>query len=130
MQYKQISAVVLASILATAILATTAVMSQDVQAKKIKPVNPKCNNIKIQVRVSGVEENQTLVATVGLAGGVKSTAGVVEENDTSITLPVNFKKLNPCPEVGAPITGDVNGTSFDGTLKSLKKPNKISVELT
>jgi len=42
----------------------------------------------------------------------------------------SLKKLNPCPVVGDSFSSDVNGTSFSGTLSSLKKPNKVNVALS
>ena len=130
MKTKQVCALVIAATLLTALTAMSMTTMQDAEAKPGKKVNAKCNNIKVQVKVSGVEEGNTVVATVVLDGGVKSKLGVVEENETSITLPVNFKKLTPCPGIDSPITGNVNGTAFDSTLKSLKKPNVVKVNLS
>lgn len=94
-----------------------------------KPTQVKCNNVKVQVRVTGVEENQTVVASATIGASSKSKTGVVEANETSITLPINFKKISPCPGVGAEIFGNVNGTGFQSELKSLKKPNVVKVDL-
>jgi hypothetical protein len=46
-----------------------------------------------------------------------------------VAIPFQFKKLNPCPAIGDAFSGEVNGTSFNGELKSLTKPNKINVSL-
>jgi hypothetical protein len=47
----------------------------------------------------------------------------------TIKLPCHYH-LNSCTAVGYGFSGDVNGTSFAGTLASLKKPNKVSVALS
>ena len=52
------------------------------------------------------------------------------EGDNKVAIPLSFKKLNPCPVVGDSFSGDVNGTSFSGTVASLKKPNKVNVALS
>lgn len=116
-------------ILAT-ILLMTAVTVNDVDAKQQKKKPQKCNNIKIQVKVKGVEENQTYTANVTLGTGQKQKTGTVEENETSITLPVTFKKISPCPPIGFPFGGDVNGTEIDGQISSLKKPNRVTVDMS
>jgi len=112
-------------------LLTASLTLNDVQAKKVKQPKPqKCNNIKILVKVNGVEENQTYTANVTLGTGQKQKTGTVEVNETSITLPVQFHKISPCPSIGFPIGGDVNGTEINGQITSLKKPNKISVDIS
>lgn len=121
---KELTFAVLATILVASVtLAISPVMEVDAAPKK-----KACNNVKVQIRVDGVEENQTLVATAQIGESAKTKAGTVEENETSITIPLNFKRINPCPEIGSPIFGNVNGTGFEGELKSLKKPNRISVD--
>jgi hypothetical protein len=124
---KLVSASIIAIIVASMILAVS--LNQAVDAKK--PIKPtKCNNIKILVKVNGVEENQTYTANVTLGTGSKQKTGTVEVNETSITLPVQFKKISPCPPIGFPFGGDVNGTEINGNIQSLKKPNKVTVDLS
>jgi len=124
---KIVSASIIAILVASMIF--TISLNQSVDAKKPnKPV--KCNNIKILVRVNGVEENQTVTANVTLGTGQKQKTGTVEVNETSITLPVQFHKISPCPSIGFPIGGDVNGTAINGKITSLNKPNKITVSLS
>lgn len=123
---KQILILATVAILATALLLTSVTVAP-VDAAAKKPT--KCNNVKVQIKVNGVEENQTVVATAQIGSSAKTKSGVVEANETSITIPLNFKKISPCPAVGSEIFGNVNGTGFTGELKSLKKPNKITVDL-
>ena len=123
---KEIYAIALVAILATSILSIATL--EQVDAKKpVKPV--KCNNIKIIVKVSGVEENKTYTANVSLGTGSKTKSGVADDN-ISLSLPVMFKKIQPCPAIGFQFNGDVNGTDFQGTIKSLKKPNKVTVDVS
>ncbi|HTH21895.1 MAG TPA: hypothetical protein VL854_06725 [Nitrososphaeraceae archaeon] len=116
-------------ILALALLTMT-VASSDVlaQSDKKKP-QKQCNNVKVQVKINGVEENQTVITSATLGGKTVTKTQTVDENETSITAPLNFKKISPCPTIGESIFGNVNGTGFTGELKSLKKPNKITVNL-
>ena len=95
-----------------------------------KPKTVKCNNVKVNIKVNGVEENQTVIASASIGASAKTKSGVVEENETSITLPIHFKKIFECPGIGSPIFGDVNGTGFTSELTSLKKPNKVTVDLS
>jgi len=121
--------------LSLTLVTASLVLGNDAQAVKLKPdkvkkaKNVKCNAIKVLVKVNGVEENQTYTANVTLGTGQKQKTGTAEVNETSITLPVVFKKVQPCPSVGFPIGGDVNGTEINGQITSLKKPNKVSVDL-
>ena len=101
-------------------------VKEKVKEKKAKS----CNNVKVRVNVNGVEENQTLVATVTIGNSSKTKMGVVDINETSITIPINFVKVLACPPIGSDIFGDVNGTGFTDQLTSTKKPNKISVDLS
>lgn len=104
-------------------------LAHDVDAQKGKDKKPRsCNNVKIQVNVNGVEENQTVLGVVTIDDRTASKMGTVEVNETSITLPFNFKKID-CPVIGAMYHGFVNGTHFEGEVKSLKKPNKVTVDL-
>jgi len=99
------------------------------QKSKDKPKDVKCNNVKILVKVSNIpKDTTTLVGNADLSGK-KISKTVHVEGDNQIAIPFQFKKLSPCPAVGDPFSGDVNGTAFSGTLSSLKKPNKVSVSL-
>lgn len=124
---QKIATVGIFALVAMLLLATTMTSFNAVDAKKpVKPV--KCQNVKVQVRVSNAVNGTAYTANVTLDGVTKSKTSTAEENGT-LALPVNFKKLNPCPSVGDAFNGDVNGVPFDGSLKSLKKPNKISVTI-
>ena len=97
---------------------------------KNKPKDPKCNNVQILLKVSKIpKDSKLLVAQATLDG---KTVGKKQhvEGDNKVAIPLSFKKLNPCPVVGDSFSGDVNGTSFSGTLASLKKPNKVNVALS
>jgi hypothetical protein len=99
------------------------------QKSKDKPKDVKCNNIKILLKVSDIpKDTSALAVQVGLKGAQISKS-VHVEGDKQIAIPFQFKKLDPCPVLGDSFSGDVNGTSFNGELKSLKKPNKVSVSL-
>lgn len=117
---------VAAAVFALALMLAPLTHDVDAQASKKKP--KQCNNVKIHVNVKGVEENQTVIGVVTLGQNTNSKMGTVEENETSINLPFNFKKIT-CPSIPSPFTGFVNGTEFSGELKSTKKPNKVSVTL-
>jgi hypothetical protein len=100
------------------------------QKSKDKTKGPKCNNVKIIVKVSKIpKESKIVVAQATLDGKtVSKTQNVKGEN--KVAVPLLFKKLDPCPVVGDGFLGNVNGTSFAGTLASLKKPNKVNVALS
>ncbi|HJX79197.1 hypothetical protein [Glutamicibacter sp.] len=123
---KLVSASIIAVIAASMMLAVS-LTPMTVEAKK--PVE-KCNNVKIRVNVTGVEAGQKVTASATLGNKTVTKTQTVDENETSITVPLNFKKLNPCPKVGDEFSGDVNGTTFNGEIKSLKKPNKVNVSLS
>jgi len=125
---KQIlTATTIAILVTSMILAVSLSMTPFADAKKPdKPV--KCNNVKIQVRVSNAVNGTEYTATATLNGKTVSKTQTADEDGT-LAIPLNFKKLNPCPAVGDAFTGDVNGTPFSGTIDSLKKPNKVSVSL-
>ena len=119
--------IALIAVLAFALVASVGMHTfNEVDAKKPEK-KVKCGMVKIQVRVSGVETNQTVVANAILGDKVVSKTGVVEENETSIAIPLNFKKV--CANVGDVAQGDVNGTAYTVTINSLKKPNKVDVAL-
>jgi hypothetical protein len=123
---KLVSASIIAVIVASMVLA---VSLTPMTAEAKKPAE-KCNNVKIRVNVTGVEADQKVTASATLGNKTVTKTQTVDENETSITVPLNFKKLSPCPKVGDSFSGDVNGTTFDGTIKSLKKPNKVTVSLS
>jgi hypothetical protein len=123
---KSISASIIAVVVASMILATALSLTpMTVEAKK--PAE-KCNNVKIQVRVTNAVNGTEYTATATLDGKTVSKT-VTAEEDGTLAIPLNFKKLSPCPVVGDTFSGDVNGTAFSGEIKSLKKPNKVSVTL-
>jgi hypothetical protein len=99
------------------------------QKSKDKPKDPKCNNVKILVKVSKIPTGSKIVVAQATLGGktVSKTQNAIGEN--KVAIPLSFKKLNPCPIVGDSFSGDVNGTSFNGRLKSLNKPNEVNVVL-
>lgn len=100
------------------------------QKSKDKPNDPKCNNVKILVKVSNIPPNSiAFVGQATLNGKSVSKTVSLEDDENKVAIPLSFKKLNPCPAVGDGFSGNVNGTSFSGTLTSLKKPNKVSVSL-
>ena len=127
MQTIAISAITIALLATMLVTASASFTPQTVDAKKSAE---KCNNVKIRVNVSGVEENQTLVGVVHLDSKTVGKTVMVEQNETSATLPFNFKKLDPCPPICDMFHGFVNGTEFTGNLTSIKKPNKVSVDLS
>jgi hypothetical protein len=97
---------------------------------KNKPKDPKCNNVKILLKVSKIpKDSKLLVAQATLDGKTVNKKQHVE-GDNKVAIPLSFKKLNPCPVVGDSFSGNVNGTNFSGTLASLKKLNKVNVALT
>lgn len=126
--HKQISILAIAIIAASLISISAIPHEVDAQVSKGKKKSNQCNNVKVQVRVNGVEENQTVLGVLSLNDRTLSKQVTVEENETSTTLQFNFKKIQ-CPEIGTMFHGFVNGTHFEGELKSLKKPNKVSVSI-
>ena len=100
------------------------------QKSKDKPKDPKCNNVKILVKVSKIPKGSKIVIAQATLDGktLSKTQNVRGEN--KVAVPLSFKKLDPCPAVGDAFSGNVNSTSFAGTLSSLKKPNKINVALS
>lgn len=121
------------ALLATMLITTALTFSPetvDAAASKKKPA--KCNNVKIHANVTSddLEANQTLIGVVHLDSKTVGKTVMVEENETSVTLPFNFKKLDPCPALGEMFHGFVNGTEFSGNLTSIKKPNTVDVDLS
>lgn len=104
---------------------------KSVDSTKSKLSTTKCNNIKVQLKVSNIPGgSSSLVGKVTLDSKTLNKTAVVGKNESKATIPLSFKKLNPCPSIGDSFSGDVNGTSFDGKLASLKAPNKVNVSLT
>jgi len=100
------------------------------QKSKDKPKDPKCNNVKILVKVSKIPKGSKIVISQATLDGktLNKTQNVRGEN--KVAVPLSFKKLDPCPAKGDAFSGNVNSTSFTGTLSSLKKPNKVNVALS
>src|ERR1041384_301789 len=96
------------------------------QKSKDKPKDPKCNNVKILVKVSKIPKGSKIVIAQATLDGktVSKTQNV--SGDNKVAVPLSFKKLDPCPAKGDAFSGNVNSTSFTGTLSSLKKPNKVN----
>jgi len=104
---------------------------KQVDPTKSKPSTTKCNNIKVQLKVSNIPGgSSSLVGKVTLDSKTLNKTAVVGKNESKATIPLSFKKLNHCPSIGDSFSGDVNGTSFNGKLASLKAPNKVNVSLT
>ena len=100
--------------------------SQDDKAGK----SVKCNNVKVRVKVTGIEAGtDSITGTATLGGKTVSKTSDVDENETSTTLAFNFKKLSPCPSIGDEFSVEVNGQTVTGTIESLKSPNKVTVSL-
>lgn len=121
----------LAVTLITSPIASVAALHDNGNHKsKDKPKDPKCNNVKILVKVSKIPKGSKIV--IGQAALDSKTVSKTKNvrGDNKVGIPLSFKKLNPCPVVGDGFSGDVNGTSFAGTLTSLKKPNKVNVALS
>jgi len=105
--------------------------SQDNKDKTKDKKSEKCNNVKIQVKVTDIPEGTDEVSgSITLAGSTVSKTSEIDENETSTTLNFQFKKLSPCPSEGDSFSGSVNGVAIDGTLSSLKKPTKETVSLS
>jgi hypothetical protein len=100
------------------------------QKSKDKPKVPKCNNVQILVKVSKIPEGSKIVTSQTTLNGKTIEKVKNVQGDNKIAIPFQFKKLNPCPTVGDSFSGNVNGTSFGGTIASLKKVNKVNVALS
>lgn len=121
---------VITMLIVSPVLSASALQNNGNQKTNDPPKSTKCNNVKIQVKVSNIPSGSSaLVGKATLNGKTVSKASVLGKNESKLTIPLSFKKLNPCPAAGDSFSGDVNGTSFSGTLASLKKPNKVNVTL-
>lgn len=98
-------------------------------AKKTDTKVKKCNNVKIQVNVENANSTDSIKAVATLNGFVTSKTVDVNETESTVTIPLNFKKISPCPETGNIFLVDVNGVTYNGEITSTKKPNKITVTL-
>jgi hypothetical protein len=100
------------------------------QKSKDKPKAPKCNNVQILLKVSKIPKNSKILTAQATLDGksVDKTQNV--KGDSKVSIPLSFKKLDPCPKVSDSFSGNVNGTSFNGQLTSLVKPNKVNVPLS
>ena len=123
---------VLATLVTSPALSAAAVHDNGNQKSKDKnkPKDPKCNNVQILLKVSKIPKDSKLLVAQATLGGKTVSKKQHVEGDNKVAIPLSFEKLNPCPVVGDSFSGDVNGTSFSGTLASLKKPNKVNVALT
>jgi hypothetical protein len=123
--------VVVATVLVSSPIFNAAYASHDKgnQKSKYKPKEPKCNNVLILLKVSKIPESSKLLVAQATLDGKTLNKKQYMEGDNKVAIPLQFKKLNPCPVVGDAFSGDVNGTAFSGKLESLKKPNKVSVSL-
>ena len=121
---------IFATLITSPVISVAAVHDNGNQKSKDKPKDPKCNNVKILLKVSKIPKGSNiLIAQATLDGKtVSKTQNVQGVN--KVAVPLLFKKLSPCPIVGDGFSGDVNGTAFSGTLAGLKKPNKVNVALS
>ncbi|HEX9320270.1 MAG TPA: hypothetical protein VF884_15150 [Nitrososphaeraceae archaeon] len=121
---------IFASLITSPVVSVAGVHDNGNQKSKDKPKDPKCNIVKILVKVSKIPKGSKIVIAQATLDGktVSKTQNV--QGDNKVALPLSFKKLSPCPVVGDGFSGDVNGTSFAGTLASLKKPNKVNAALS
>ena len=141
---KQILSIELVATLATALLLAGPISSQvvDAQAVDTKPKDKdkdknkdKCKNVQVRLSVLGTQAGDKLSATVQLANQTFTKDITVSEEedkgDDVVTLLFDFKKLSPCPQVGSDlITGNVNSVTFSKALDSIKKENKIVVNVS
>jgi hypothetical protein len=119
-----------ATLLTSPVISAAAVHDNGNQKSKDKPKDPKCNNVKILVKVSKIPKGSNIVVAQATLDGKTLSKTQNVQGDNKVAVPLSFKKLSPCPVVGDGFSGDVNGTSFAGTLASLKKPNKVNVALS
>lgn len=124
-------AIGICALLAIMLVASVALPTYEVEAKKGKAKNVKCNNVKVLVMVHNVVNNTAYTAsvTLGAKTAVKTVVAELDENETSIVIPLHFKKQNPCPVVGDAFAGHVNDTTIAGNISSLKKPNFVHIML-
>ena len=94
---------------------------------KNKPKDPKCNNVQILLNVSKMPKGSKLLVAQATLDGKTVNKKQHVEGDNKVAITLSFKKLNPYPVVGGGFAGSVNGTNFNGTLTSVKKPNKVNV---
>jgi hypothetical protein len=144
---KQILPAALVATLATVLLLAGPVSSQVVDAQAVVDSKPKdkdkdkdknkdkCKNVKVRLSVLGTQAGNKLSATVQLANQTFTRDIIVSEEedkgDDVVTLLFDFKKLSPCPQVGSDlITGNVNSVTFSKALDSIKKENKIVVNVS
>jgi hypothetical protein len=95
-----------------------------------KPKDPKCNNVKILLKVSKIPKGSKIVIAEATLDGKTVNKTQHVQGVKKVAIPLSFKKLDPCPVVGDSFSGTVNSTGFSGTLASLKKPNKVNVALS
>src|SRR5436309_1748610 len=97
---------IFATLLTSPVISVAAVHDNGSQKSKDKPKDPKCNNVKILVKVSKIPEGSNIVIAQATLGGktVDKTQNV--QGDNKVAMPLSFKKLNPCPAVGDGFSGD------------------------
>ena len=124
-------AILTIAILAASLIMATSLSVAEAKGKPVKPLQCKAP-VKIQLGIKGLDgtANQTLMGVVTLNGVSKSKNTVTEANETFTVMNFLFKKMTPCPAVGDAYSGFVNGTEFSGTLTSIKKPNRASVDIS
>jgi hypothetical protein len=140
---KQTLSTALVATLATALLLAGPVSSQVVDTQAVVDAKPKdkdknkdkCKNVTVRLSVLGTQAGDKLSATVQLANQTFTRGITVSEEedkgDDVVTLLFDFKNLSPCPQVGSDlITGNVNSITFSKQLDSIKKENKIVVNVS
>jgi len=121
---------IFATLLTSPVISVAAVHDNGSQKSKDKPKDPKCNNVKILVKVSKIPKGSNIVIAQATLGGKTVCKTQYVQGDNKVAVPLLFKKLSPCPVIGDGFSGELNDTSFVGTLVSLKKPNKVNVALS
>jgi hypothetical protein len=121
---------VFATLITSPVMSAAAAHDNGNQKSKDKPKDPKCNNVKVLLKVSKIPKGSKIVIAKATLDGktVNKTQNV--QGVKKVAIPLSFKKLNPCPVVGDSFSGTVNATGFSGNIASLNKPNKVNVALS
>jgi hypothetical protein len=108
-------------------------MSEDLKGKKPdKDKKPKPIKAKVQVKVNNVVAGQEYICTLGSLSQTKTAEAETEEESggkLSLTFMMNFKKSDEPVTKGQILSGGVNGTGFEVTIKDTNKPIKVNVNL-
>ena len=138
------TALALAVISATMVLAPTLSFAQQTMEAKTKPPtepkDKKCST-KIQVKATGVTNGTEYTATILDKSIIKTAA---DKETLSFTFNFNkaqkssiIQEMKPapsipgiCPAAGSELQGDVNGKTFDVTIGDVKKPTRVSVDVS